>query len=133
MQGGGDDEAEIVDELGLEQRLGERDAPVHADVTARLLLELGDERDEVAFNDGSSSPPMAECGRRDDKLLDAVDEARERLDLAAGPKPRPVIVGMTPEQHSILGGDDAAEVLLHHFVEVEDEILRLLRDAVERE
>ena len=46
-----DHQPQLVDQVLLEQRLGEGDAPVHADITAGPLLQIGDELGEPTVDD----------------------------------------------------------------------------------
>jgi hypothetical protein len=66
------------------------------------------------------------------ELLDAIDERRERLDVARRPERSPVVPGAAPEEHSILGGDYAGEVLPHDVIEVGNKLVRPLGHTIER-
>src|ERR1700688_3972467 len=61
LQGRGDDKPQFVDQALLEERSGQRNAPVHADIFAGLPLELGDELDKAAIDDAGVGPG---CFRR---------------------------------------------------------------------
>ena len=56
VEGGGDNQSELVDESSVKQSLGERDAAVHADLGAGSLLQIVDECSEVAVDDVRASP-----------------------------------------------------------------------------
>ena len=131
MEGRGDDKPQFVDQSLFEQRLGQCDAPMHADVSAGPLPQLADELDEATIDDRSIGPGFFGCCRGHDELLDAVDEARERLDVTGWPEPGPVVVRSAPEEHGVLGGDYAVEVFPHCVIELGDELVRLLCHPVE--
>src|SRR6478735_12493022 len=92
-----DDELELVDDVGREQRLGDGDAGVDADVASGSILEVPDEFDQPAIDRRRIGPLPVERRRRRDVLGDSVDEGRERLDLAAGPELRPLRVAPAAE------------------------------------
>ena len=51
VHGRGDDQPEFVDQAGLEEGLGEGDAPVHPDVISGPLLQFSDEFGQAAIDD----------------------------------------------------------------------------------
>src|SRR6202022_3674694 len=87
--GWGDNEPQFVDHPRLEQRLGQSNAPGHPDIATRLALQLADELRKIAVDDRSVRPGPYWCGRRRHELLDAIDEAGERLAIAGRPERRP--------------------------------------------
>ncbi len=127
----GDDKPQFVDQALFEERLGQCDAPVHADIVAGLLLQLGDELDKAAVDDLGVGPGFFRRCRGHHEFLDAVDEAGERLDVTRRPELGPVVVGPAPEEHGVLGGDDAVEIFVHYVIEVGDELVRLLCHSIE--
>src|SRR3954470_19185027 len=78
-----DSELELVDEALCEQRLGELDAAVDADVLAGQGLQVADDvGDRTGDGFGIGPRTRRSVGQRaggDDVLLDAVDEVREGL------------------------------------------------------
>ena len=114
-----------------EERLGQRNAPVHADVLAGLLLQFCDELDQVTIDDPAVGPGFFRRRRGDHEFLDTIDEAGEWLDLARRPELGPLVVGPSPEKHRVLGGDDPVKVLFHRVIEVGDERVRLLCHPIE--
>ena len=88
----------------------------------------------------SARPPsttvvFAQASRRrrgHHELVDAIDEAREWLDVTGWPELGPVVVGPASEEHGVLGRNDAAKVLPHHLVELGDEFVGLLCHAIDR-
>jgi hypothetical protein len=63
VQGRGDDKPQFVDQALFEQRLGQCDAPVHADITAGPLPQLGDELDQAAIDDRGIGPGSPAASR----------------------------------------------------------------------
>jgi hypothetical protein len=60
------------------------------------MLELSDEYDKAIVDDGGSGPVLSRRRRGHNELLDAVDEAGERLDVTGWPESGPVVVGWRP-------------------------------------
>ena len=110
VQGRGDDQPQLVDQAPLEQRLGQRDAPVHPDITAGPPLQLGDELGRPP----SMTVVFAQV--RPGVVDVATNFSTPLMKLANGstrcrPERGPIVVGPAPEEHGVLGGDDAPEVL----------------------
>lgn len=57
-----------------------------------------------------------------DVLLDAVDERRERLDLAARPELRPLVVATAAEDDRVLCRDQLGDLGVHRVVPAEETI-----------
>ena len=62
-------EPQFVDEAQFEERLGECDAPMDADIIAGPLPQLGDERDKVAVGDAGVGPGRFRRRRGHDEFL----------------------------------------------------------------
>jgi hypothetical protein len=104
---------------------------VDANVTAGRILEVLHKLDQAAFDRCRIVPlPPQRCGRCD-VLCDVVDERGERLDLAAWPELRPLVIAATAENDRVLGGDDSGEVGIHRLIPVDDELVRVLGYAIE--
>jgi len=86
VHGRGDHKSEFVNQARLEERLGQRDAAVDPDVATGLTLEIGDELGETVTDDRTTRPPLLERRRGDHELLDAIDEAREWLNVTVRPE-----------------------------------------------
>ncbi|MGB7053179.1 MAG: hypothetical protein WBG41_16560 [Acidimicrobiales bacterium] len=106
---------------------------MHPDITTRLPLQLGDELWKAAVDDCGVRPGLSGCRRHRHELLDTIDEAGEWLDVTGRPETSPLLVGPVAEEHGVLGGDNATEVLLHRLIPVGDELGWLLYHAVERQ
>ena len=101
-------EPEFVNHVGSEQRLRDRDAGVDADVASGLLLEIPNEFDQLAVDHRRIGPVLVKGRRCRDILRDPVDERRERLDLAARPELRPLVVAAAAEDDRVLCSRSAA-------------------------
>jgi hypothetical protein len=133
VQSRGDDKPQFVNQARLEQRVSQRDAPVHPDIAAGPLLEPGHELAYVSVNDRRVGPAFAGRRRGRDEFLDAVYEGGERFDVAGGPEGGPVVIGSAPEEHGVLGSDDTAQILPHQIVELGYELVGLLSHTIERQ
>ena len=87
---------------------------------------------EKATVDGRRIGPVDLENRRGNHVfLHSVDEAGKGLDITVRPELGPLVVGSTPEEYRILSGNDAGQVLAHHFVKFRDEFVRKLGNPVE--
>ena len=90
----------------------------------------------------STSPPSTTVelahswssgGGRSDVLLDAVDERRERLDLAARPELRPLVVATAAEDDRVLCRDQLGNFGVHRVVPAEETIRGMWLDPAVRQ
>ena len=68
VQRRGDDKPQFVDQALFEQRLGQRDAPMHADITAGALLQLGDELGKPTIDDRRVRPGLSRRASRSPRI-----------------------------------------------------------------
>lgn len=102
-----------MDDVGGEQRLGDRDAAVDADVAAGPVLEVPYEFDQPAVDHRRIGPLLVQRRGRSDVLLDAVDECREWLDLAARPELRRLDLATAAEDDRVLCRDQFGNFGVH--------------------
>jgi len=93
------DQLEAIDEVGAEQRTGEADAAVNADVPARLTLEGAYVVDGRGCHFDGVRPVVLERTRREDVLGRRVDERREGLHVGGRPEVDPVLVRAPTEKN----------------------------------
>ena len=127
------DQAELVDEAGREQRASELDASVDPDVTAALPLEVAHELRCVPLDAGRVHPGSLQWRRRRNVLVGAVDEAGEGFVIRRRPVRSPFVIGSAPQQHRVLRLEDLGKVGVHLVVEIEEELVRRLGHAIKRE
>ena len=128
-----DHEPEFIHDVCGEQRLGDRNTGVNADIASRPILQVPHEFNQPAVDHARIGPLPVERRRCHDVLRDAVDERRERLDLAARPELSPLVVAATAKDDRVLRCDHSSEVGLHRVVPVSEEPIRILSNTVERQ
>src|SRR5262245_6242482 len=104
---------------------------MHADLAPGLVLQLPYELDQLTVHGPRVGPVPIERRRGGDVLRDAVDECRERLDVATRPEPGPLLVAPPAQDDRVLRRDDGAEVVVHRLVPIMEELVGTLGDAVQ--
>jgi hypothetical protein len=97
-----DPQADLVQQAVGQQRLGDGPEPVHQDVVAGLLLELGDLLGQVAGDDGGIGPVGLLQGGGGDVLGHGVDLVGEGAGLGR-PGLGEGLVGPPPHQQRVAG------------------------------
>ena len=131
-KGWGHDEVQLVDQVRLQESLGQGDAAVNPDVLTRQGLQPADVLDHRLVNEHRVRPGFRRLAGREHVLHRPVDEVGEGLHVRRRPVARPVVVGAAAEQHRVLSSDDRREVADHRIVDLAHPVARFLRDAVQR-
>jgi hypothetical protein len=112
-----DEEVELVDQAGREQRLDQHGAALGQQIRPVALLEPGDRRRHVAFEPHAIGPVERRGGGGGDIFGDGVEQAG-RLLFGERPMGGENLPGLATEQQVERPREALAQRLAHHFVPI---------------